>query len=231
MNCKHLFFTLLCVGLSIMLNANTEDICDVLRKELKTFKGSGDNPIDVLFFDINHDGLPDALVSERVDKSAGGCHGNLWYLYRFENGEWQYMFKEDGDPDSYNSVSARVDGFYSLTEEGQKPKLFLVYEFYARNYPTADTEVHQNGYEIAIDNEGYLKAIPVPELTTNYFPRYDEELDAVWMATTEMQDKLVPLAIETFDPREAQKPDEKKQAVADDSEGRAAANHKGELGM
>jgi len=102
--------------------------------------------------------------------------------------------------DPSGAVWARGDDFYSLTEEGQKPKLFLVYVSYAKNSLSKDTEVTQQGYEITIDGEGYLKTILVPELSTNYFPRYDEENDTCCLETTEMQDRLVPLSVESFSP-------------------------------
>jgi len=211
MKTKLLFFALTyfsAIFIGLAQDAQTpldeKGICDLLRKELSPLQGFPNAPIDVLFFDINHDGIPDALVSYRFDTDAGGCHGNGWSLFRFENGEWnQSPFKETDDDNwkSYNSVFARGDDFYSLTEDGQKPKLFLVYSYYDRNSLKEGTEVSQDGYEITIDNEGYLKSIPIPALTTNYFPRYDEENDAFLMETTEMQDKLVPLSIESFYPQ------------------------------
>ena len=215
MKTKYLFFALICFGaICISLAEDTrpadkESICDLLR--VKLCEAQEDCPIDVLFFDLNNDGIPDALVSLRMDTSPGGCHGDIWELYRFENGEWQISPHKAGDDyDPLDYVHARGDDFFSLTEEGQKPKLFLVYSSWGRNSLAEDTEVTQKGYEITIDNEGYLKAISVPELSTNYFPRYDEKNDAFWLESTEMEEKLVPVPVVTLDPPQK---DEVKEAL------------------
>ncbi|MCL1920942.1 MAG: hypothetical protein FWG50_07670 [Kiritimatiellaeota bacterium] len=256
MNYKHLFFALLCVGLNnalvVLLSADEAQplqderrVRDLLMEYMKGFSLFENQPVDILFFDINHDGILDALVSFRMDKSYGGCHGNDWMLFRFENGEWeQSPFKNmpDGSLDPSGDVWARGDDFYSLTRDGQPPKLVLIYS----GSSNVGYGIHQghDAHEITIDDEGYLKTIPIPELTTQELVPHDggelPPLDVlppnlkdivtnipsreVLEKRREMSNRLVPLSIESFDPREAQKPDEKKQAVADDSEGRAAAN-------
>ena len=209
--------------------ADTEGIRDLLRKEVSPFDGFPNVPIDILFFDINHDGIPDALVSHRFDTDAGGCHGNDWSLYRFENGEWnQSPFKETNDDNwsNYNSVFARGNDFYTLTEDGQKPKLFLIYFSRCRQLD-GEMEFSQDGHEITIDNEGYLKTIPIPALSTNYVPREDEA--GYWLETTEMQKKLTPLSIETVHVQRKNE-DEKAQPVATaEEENSGTRNEKSEI--
>ena len=255
MSYKRLFFTLLCLGLNsvpfLTLKANTENNCDLLRKKLSVFERPENDPVDVLFFDINHDGIPDALVSERFDKSFGGNHGNLWYLYRFENGEWQYKFKKiDEDIDGYNNVYARGDDFYSLTMDGQKPKLVLVYT--SHNNEGYGWLQDDSAHEITIDEDGYLKAIPIPELTTQYLSPYEgSELppfdvlpphlknivtNIPSQASIEMGKLLVPLSIESFYPQKKNE-DGKSPPVAtagkEDVAQVSPSNHEGEekLGM
>jgi len=146
-------------------------------------------------------------------------------LFRFEKGEWnQSPFKETDDDNwsSYNSVFARGDDFYSLAMDGQKPKLVLIYT--SHNNEGYGWVQDDSACEITIDEDGHLKAIPIPELTTQYLSPHDEgELppfdvlpphlqslvtNIPSQASIEMRKLLVPLSIESFDPlaNEAQRP-------------------------
>ena len=191
-------------------------IGDLLWKELDIDPDFPNSPIDVLFFDINHDGVLDALVSYRIDMSGGGLHGNGWDLYRFKNGEWRqgpYKMLEEPIINPSTSVYARGDDFFTLMRDGQPPKLVYVYEGSGRNFNEDQSEYlscFQNACEITIDGEGYLKTIPIPELTVEFDAPYDEK-EGVYMYPDlgeeydALKKQLVPLpAVETFDPRSGQ---------------------------
>ena len=220
MKLKHACFVLLCLGANGMEAQplpDTRGICDLLKKEYETVK---DTPIDFLFFDIDHDGVVDALVSWRDHRSGTGGVGNGWALYRFENGEWiQSPFKkmDDGSCDPSNDVFGRFDSFHSLTRDGQPPKLICVFKFYSKEFD--GMRIMEYAHEVTIDGEGYLKAIPVPELMMEYDAPYDEtkgdyifpDLGDDYYA---LKKQLVPLPTETVIPNEAQKPDTDTPATA-----------------
>ena len=222
MKLKPLFIALTFLGVTCMGSAqgaqsllDKEGICDLLRKQLNTFERPENIPIDVLFFDINHDGIPDALLSYREEQRGGGSRGNLWALFQFKNGEWERNPLKETDDDnwsSYNSVFARGDDFYSLTMDGQKPKLVLVF---SSSLNEGYGWLHDNtACEITIDSEGYLKTIPIPELTNeslvphegNELPPFDvlpPHLQSLVtnipsQASIEMRKLLVPLSREVF---------------------------------
>jgi len=214
MSLKPLIFTLACFGASCIGLAqdtqtfpNERGIYDSLWKKLDPPDHCPDVPIDVLFFDINHDGIPDALVSYREDQCGGGCHGNDWDLWQYKDGEWQkspYKKLDEYTYDPSNSVYARGDDFYSLTQDGQKPKLILAYTSVYKDWEDdlLVFKFRQSACEITIDDEGYLKTIPIPELTVDVeatqneaenvlvIPDLGEEYDA-------LNKLLVPLSIET----------------------------------
>jgi len=183
---------------------NVEELYALLKAESKEVTVPPNPPVTILFFDINHDGIPEALAALCLDHSAGGCHGNSWSIYRFENGEWQWVPTRDSeDPfDINHGIYARGDDFYSLTEEGQKPKLILIYECggSTNENPPFDYRHSQEAHEITIDDEGYLKNIPIPELTTNIFCKIDWDKEAIeinW-SPPEKYSKLIPLPIVTL---------------------------------
>ena len=212
---KLLSVALLCLGASCVIiltlkrtkvtqPVDTERICDLLRAELRTYKRS--HPIDVLFFDINNDGIPDALVSEREFQYRNWA--NNWHLHRFKDGEWRLGFfgKDEGQFGDGNCVAACENDFFSLTEEGQKPKLILINSegWKIFDNPAFDYEYTQDAYEIIIDGEGYLEKIPIPELTRHCFGKYNEDEDVVELNLDlpEISKKLVPLSSETCYPQE-----------------------------
>jgi hypothetical protein len=175
---------------------------------MNVFEGPDDNPMDVLFFDINRDGILDALVSERWDRSYGGFHGNDWCLYQFKNGEWQQNPLKEINGDNYdrsNEVFAKVDDFYCLTRDGQKPK--LVFVFSASRKETDGIMFYNEACEVTIDSDGYLKTIPIPELSGTVLAPYPEDDDSI--GTLDVGDEykaltklLVPLSVESFYPQE-----------------------------
>ena len=214
MNLKCLFFTLACFGaIAVLLAQNgtshpdTESLCDVLRANFREHQASAEGyPIDVLFFDINRDGTPDALMAFREALSGGGCHGNYWSPYRFKDGKWQTVPSSGRNElnNEPNIVFARGDDFYSLAVDGQKPKLVLIYT--RQGWTDKGKAYIDTACEITIDSEGYLTTIPIPELSGEYpcgddgdeappdqEPRSPESLA--------MEKRLTPLSIESFLPQ------------------------------
>ena len=194
-------FVAICKNLAqgIQAPSKVEELYALIREDLDWRETRSDAPIAVLFFDINHDGILEALGSLQEDIASGGCHGNGWYLYRFKNGKWQQSLLPNGNDPSYDPVFARGDDFFSLTEKGQKPKLILVYSAYGRtlNDPTYDWDISHIAWEITMDGGGYLKTIPIPELTTNIFGIFNvdkEYIECDWQPP-EIYKKLVPLPL------------------------------------
>ena len=136
-------------------------------------------------------------------------------LFQFKNGEWdQTPLKKDPS----NDVFADVDGFYSLTRDRQKPKLVSLHSAYCKA-TDGRTESQDFAHEITIDGEGYLKTIPIPELSLQYI--FDEEMEKpedVYRRQSpeiqEMRKLLVPLSIESFDPPPEKSGDENAQPAA-----------------
>ena len=92
-----------------------EDLCETawIRSKIP-LEFSEDPFLGVLMFDIDHDGVPEALVTFKLwDGSGSGYNGWSWGGFQFQNGQWHY--KSDDD-----SIGASWNGFYVLTEEGQK---------------------------------------------------------------------------------------------------------------
>ena len=185
--------------------SSAENPCELLRMGLRKQQESSVGPtIDVLFFDINHDGVPEALVAYIEDTSAGGLHGNDWGYRRFKDGEWQQGPLEryrDGwfDP---NTVYARGDDFYSLREDGKKPKLILIYTSCSKD--NGVTTIGDEASEIILDDKGFLKTIPVPELARQYIfdQEVPEDIDSIGSPEgIEMRKKLVLLTTEYFLPQ------------------------------
>ena len=217
MKLRYLFFTLACVGAGVIILVqdgqqplDAEGICDLLRADCRKYQASASSnepALNVLFFDINRDGTPDALKSFREDTCGGGCHGNGWSYYLFKDGEWQYgPFREDDDPnDEYNDVFARGDDFYSLAVEGEKPKLVLIYTSFGRT-DDGRRACADHACEVTIDGDGYLKTIPIPELSgTGLIGSDGDENPPVEeppsQETLAMRKRLTFLSIETFLPQ------------------------------
>jgi hypothetical protein len=233
MKTRHLVLTLQYLLASIALSVektadvtppDVESICDLLRAELRTHKRN--YPMDVLFFDINNDGIPEALVSEREFQRRNW--ENNWHLHRFKDGEWRLgLFVKDEDLfGDGNCVSAKDDDFFSLTEAGQKSKLILINSdgWKIFDNPAFDYEYTQDAYEIIIDDEGYLEKKPIPELTRHCFGKYNEDKDAyeLNLDLPEISKKLVPLSTEAFYPQEKDVGKEA-TAVADVQESKPAS--------
>jgi len=101
-----------------------------------------DPHIMVFLFDVDNDGVPEAFVTYKGDFYNGmGC---IWNVYKYKDGKWRWTQWD---------VQAFTCDFYSLTEEGQKPKLVVV---------CVNMEERQV-YHITSDKEGNLKKIPMPE--------------------------------------------------------------------
>ena len=99
--------------------------------------------IKLVLFDVDYDGIPEALVTYKG--AFYNRMGFIWMGQKLKDGKWHEM---GGD-----IVDAFLPDFYTLTEEGQKPKLIVV---------CVNMEVTQV-YHITSDEEGNLKKIPMPE--------------------------------------------------------------------
>ena len=215
MNLKYLFFTLSCFSASSAMlaqgthpPANAESLYDVLRERFYEYEVYWDDPpVDVLFFDIDGDGVPDALATLQIDRHAGGCHGNDWDLYQFKDGERRaspYKMLDEYTVDPSSDVFARGDDFYSLAVDGQKPKLVLIYTSYGKT--DEGNGVWRDAREITIDAKGYIETIPIPELTWHYVYGSDGHEDPPGQEPPSqerlaMAKRLTPLSIESFLPQ------------------------------
>jgi len=208
MKTKYLFLALICFGASYMNWAqdtqpppDTKAPYNLLRADLSKRQASSEGPaIDVLFFDINHDGIPEALISARENIYGGGARGNDWILHQFKDGEWQMTppYKTD---DEYpiaplNCVFARGDDFFSLIRKGENPKLALIYSWESKE--DEGIKYSQDACEITMDAEGFLKTIPIPELTSEYVVVWDDIDNDRWPESPKFEYELVPLQTEAF---------------------------------
>ena len=212
MRLKCLFFVLAYFGaIAVLLAQNgtphpdTESLCDILRTGYREHQASSEGPpIDVLFFDINGDGIPEALMSFRVSLRVGGCHGNDWLYHHFKDGKWQTgPLKEENelwyDP---NVIFARGDDFFSLAMDGQKPKLVHIYTSYGWTSKGKGHTDHAS--EVSIDSDGYLTTIPIPELSGEYHDGDDGDFPDQEPPSPEslaMEKRLTHLSIETYLPQ------------------------------
>ena len=117
---------------------------------------SEDPYLSVLLFDIDHDGIPEALVTYRLWNTSGsGYNGWDWAGYKFKNGRWQ---EAGGD-----MIESSWDGFRVLTEAGQKPKLLASTISLKKGDDIEDDEVLSAVYHVTLDDAGHFKAIPLPD--------------------------------------------------------------------
>ena len=130
---------------------------------------SYDPYLGVLLFDIDHDGIPEALVTYWVWNTGGsGYRGRTWVGYQFKDGRWKKdvdMQSEDVDMQEVEDhlIGASCDGFYVLTEKGKKPKLIASSTSVGKDLE--GSHLSRNAYHVTIDAKGYIRAIPFPAFT------------------------------------------------------------------
>jgi len=142
-----------------------EQKTDFLRMygdETDVLKRYPENPvIGVLFFDINGDGVEEAIVTYTERMHRDGCD---WDAYVLLQGEWEPVKKKSasrttGDPIS--GIYARPDQFFALTDDGNKPLKLVAVD---------DEGVSR----IFIDKDGFLIVKQFPEdqikFRTNHEP-------------------------------------------------------------
>ena len=136
-----------------------EDLCEVAWIDFGIpDEWPGDPYVGVLFFDIDNDGIPEALVTYRLwDLSGTGYNGWNWTGYVFKDGQWQTAGGDD--------VSSAWDGFHVLTEEGTKPKLIASTISLKKGDDKEDDEVSSDVFHVTLDREGRFKVIPLPDFT------------------------------------------------------------------
>jgi len=155
----------------------------------------------VVFFDLNHDGIPEALATHKShDYSGTGGGGYMWFSYQFKNGKWDEIPEErtaNGRlADPYNNVDAPLwNGFFSLTREGQKPTLVAQYHFDGKG--DEGKTFRTIAKEVTIDADGYLKVIRNPELSHEIFMTWDDLENDRWPEREEkkLDYKLVPVPV------------------------------------
>jgi len=215
MNYKPLFLTLfylatICTSLAQKEQSppDVEQLHDVLLKDFGVLQEYPDDPfVWVLFFDLDHDGIPEAFATYKGDDYTGsGGGGCQWSFYRFKDGKWQRGLQKSEDGSASDSATIGAHpwyGLFSLTREGQKPSLVVSSPFRGKedNGMTFTEDVS----EVTVDNNGYLKVVPIPELSVNYSAPWDDEkwgyvspdLGAEYDA---LQKRLVSVSAEMFFP-------------------------------
>jgi len=188
---------------------DVEGLHDLVLKEYNILWEYPEYPyVRILFFDIDHDGVLEALVTCKCSNYSGsGGAYHLWEPYQFKNGQWQsFPIKMDGEYPSDDQTYGWVGGedFSVLPKEGQKSTLVISSTGHGKE--NGGMRFYQDAFEVTIDNEGYLRSFPIPELTVNSLGKYNEDEDAyeVYMGDLEMREKLVPLPSVTLLPSEKQ---------------------------
>jgi len=181
-----------------------EGLHDAMGKD-RMFEDFPETPFfHAVFFEANQDGIPRALVTSKDYIDRMGC---TWYPYYFKDGTWRRSPLTRTDDPNYYIIGARFSDFYTLTEEGKKPKFVVIYDDYRRVHED-DPErfgvlVSREAYQVTIDSEGYLKTIPMPE-----FEFKDHFLDIVETLPKELaeiklkspNDTLERIPVQTFNP-------------------------------
>jgi len=244
---------LLCLLTGTALTAQTnalppdvEGLRDFLLTDLAYQEYPEDPFIWVVFFDIDHDGIPDALATYKGNDYTGtGGGGYLWHFYRFKDGKWQRGPLEETEDSIFdpNTVYSASDGFFSLTREGKKPTLIASYPFRGKEFDIdfARYTESQDASEVTIDNEGYLKTIPLPELTWRVVDIYDKNGNIVIASKIdpkklELKKQLVPVPVTVLNPREKPENGKSSPVATTGQEGGAQASSpsregEAELGM
>jgi len=174
--------------------------------------------VDIVYFKTHPNDIQRALVS-----GFGHMYRNdaRWYHFIYENGQWHFgtdkmdknliaecsVLEIDSSIDPRNYIETHGEGFYYLIEEGQAPK-FLIVQIWFRSTGTSgkrgDEAKCQEAYHVFIDDEGYLKIIPLPEYTMmdvefDFFEPEEEDLFPI-IKFKSPNDKLEKIPLLTFVP-------------------------------
>jgi len=142
-------------------SSTLESLCDAAWMDLGILGQYPETPfLNVLMYDINHDGVQEAIVTHRGGWNCGsGYDGWMWSVYQFTKGRWQ------------RKAEVEAGDFHTLTEEGQKPKLIATWRSWGKE--DDGVSISQGASLITFEDDGVLKVIPFPELTGDWFSRHD----------------------------------------------------------
>ena len=135
----------------------------------KTERGSPKMPTascaQVLFFDLNNDGVLDALVGYCTEAQRGDGKVYRWTAYQYKDGEWQCGEDQGDGGIGFITFDNQFHFFHILTTQGQKPKLIWAAESLPiENYILVGTLTTQ---QVVINDDGYLRRHPLPGIVEN----------------------------------------------------------------
>ena len=213
-----------------VLQPTLEGLHDAMEKRGMFALFPDDPTLRVIFFTAQDD-IPWALVTSKDHMYRDGC---TWHDYVFKDGQWQrgptkiseitytnpVTGVASGPVDPSNClIEAGMDEFYIWTEKGQKPKFVVIHDhgwrggIFKDDDPTTGIFVDVEEYYLAtrtakhitIDPEGYLKTIPIPELSFEKRRfEYDDGDDIKDYPTLQLETptyKLEPIQVQTFSPK------------------------------
>ena len=156
--------------------------------------------IYAVFFEANKDGIPRALTTYPLRMDRYCC---AWDAYYYKDGRWQAspirFLEEEHHFDPGNYVEAGLDEFYILTEEGQEPKFISIHEgerYVGYDKTESGLATCREVFHLTVDVEGYLKKIPIPELSVSA----EDEKGYSRMELKSPNDKLEPVQAQRFPP-------------------------------
>ena len=166
-----------------------ENLCEFAWHALNIpYEFSEEPYLEVVMFDIDHDGVPEALVTYKIwDCSGSGMNVWDWCGLRFKDGEWHFQFGDD-------SFGSSWDGFHVLTEEGKKPKLIASWNSYGNDGDGRHFNRHAS--RVTIDDEGRFKSLPFPEFEFTSKTYYDDDKEDDEIPALKLKspnDKLEPV--------------------------------------
>jgi len=114
--------------------------------------------INVLFFDLDNDGIPEALVSYDRMKDGDTC---FWSLFKYQNNHWNRV---------PTGIYAAPTSMFVFKKTGERPKLFKCrFDFFNRegslkNEHTIFNPIYK-AYQIVIGENGHLDyTVSMPEV-------------------------------------------------------------------
>lgn len=137
----------------------------------------------VLFFDIDFDGIEEAIAT---DREQFGETGYSWNIFQLKNGTWsaaKIRKINETMVDPVSGIFARTEEFYSLALIKKPLGLVVIHKDYDKLIP--DGMAKPQGFSILIDQEGFVKTEKL------------ESLDQLIGYSTEFQ-KLQRLGVNTL---------------------------------
>jgi len=201
------FLFLICLGMMCCVSCERQgklavpNLDELYTSIWKTERGSPKMPTAscarVLFFDLNNDGVLDALVGYCTEAQRGDGKVYRWTAYQYKDGEWQ-CGKDQGDGGiGFITFDNQFHFFHILTTQGQKPKLIWAAESLPiENYILVGTLTTQ---QVVINDDGYLRRHPLPGIVENghYYADWCVE-DIYSKGLKPSPYKLEPVPIEKF---------------------------------